>query len=83
MPLFVRIIFFSDKQDKNEFIRDIHFLITMEQHHKMFQMVKILKFMGLTYKQLYSDSKMAYWNAERHYTRRKVVYFPIMSYRLY
>jgi len=71
----------SDKQDKNEFIRDIHFLITMEQHHKMFQMVKILKFMGLTYKQLYSDSKMAIGMRETLYKEKSSIlsYYVISS----
>lgn len=49
----------SDKHDVKEFVKDAHFLISIERYHKFFQMVKVLDFMGLKYRDLYATSKHA------------------------
>lgn len=47
----------SDKLDAYDFATKLHILIYWEKYYTTFQMVKILKFLGLTYNNLYSNSK--------------------------
>jgi hypothetical protein len=42
-----------DKDDINEFLRNVKILINFENSFAFFQMVKVLDFMGLSYKNLY------------------------------
>lgn len=47
----------KDKNNLKEFLSNSDFFIQFERNYSFFQMVKILRFMGLTYKDLYSPSK--------------------------
>ena len=47
------------KDDIHSFVTKYHILITWEKDYTTYQMVKILNFLGLTYKNLYSSSKYA------------------------
>ena len=47
----------KDKNNYEEFLYTSEFLINFEKTYSFFQLVKILKFMGLTYQDLYSDKK--------------------------
>jgi hypothetical protein len=54
--LFCSFISLKDKSDINEFLSNSEFFINFERTYSFFQMVKTLNFMGLTYKDLYSNS---------------------------
>ena len=47
----------KNKKNFNEFLSNFNFLINFERTYGFFQMVKVLKFIGLTYNHLYSNSK--------------------------
>jgi len=47
----------KDKENFNEFFKTSEYLINLEKTHSFFQLVKVLKFMGLTYQDLYSNKK--------------------------
>jgi hypothetical protein len=57
--LFCSFINMKDKNDINEFLSNAHFFIDFERIFAFFQMVKILNFMGLTYKDLYDKNKIS------------------------
>ena len=54
--LFCSFISLKDKSDINEFLSNSEFFINFERTYSFFQLVKTLNFMGLTYKDLYSNS---------------------------
>ena len=55
--LFCSFLNLKNKNNVNEFLTDTEFLMNIERKYSLFQLVKILKFMGLEYKDLYSKSK--------------------------
>jgi hypothetical protein len=54
--LFCSFFSIKDKNNINEFISYSEFFINFERTYSLFQLVKTLNFMGLTYKDLYSNS---------------------------
>jgi hypothetical protein len=57
--LFCSFINIKDKNNVDEFLSNAEFFISFERIFAFFQMVKILQFMGLTYKDLYDKSKIS------------------------
>jgi hypothetical protein len=57
--------FLTDKKEEEEFYLYGEFCIRFEQIFSLFQMIKILDFMGLTYKNLYDDDNIS--NSIRRY----------------
>jgi hypothetical protein len=57
----------SDKTNKNKFLTYCHFCIHFEQIFSMFQMAKVLDFMGIDYTSLYAEG-------EPHVATRKYLY---------
>jgi len=55
--LFCSFFMLKDKNDIHGFLSNSEFFINFERTYSFFQLVKILNFMGLTYKDLYSKSK--------------------------
>jgi hypothetical protein len=55
--LFCSFFSLKDKNNINEFLSNSEFFINFERTYSFFQLVKILDFMGLTYKDLYSNMK--------------------------
>jgi len=55
--LFCSFLNLKNKNNVNEFLTNTEFLMNIERKYSFFQLVKILKFMGLEYKDLYSKSK--------------------------
>jgi hypothetical protein len=55
--LFCSFFILKDKKDFDEFIFLSEFFINLEVTYSFFQLVKILKFMGLKYNNLYSNTK--------------------------
>lgn len=49
----------KDKNDIDEFLTNAEFFINFERIFSFFQMVKVLNFMGLTYKDLYKKTGMS------------------------
>jgi hypothetical protein len=47
----------NNKNDINEFLSNFEFYINFERIYSLFQLVKTLDFMGLTYSDLYSESR--------------------------
>jgi len=57
--LFCSFINMKDKNDINDFLTNVEFFINFEKIFAFFQMVKVLNFMGLTYKELYKKTEMS------------------------
>jgi hypothetical protein len=55
--LFCSYFVIKNKNDFNEFMSQFLFLLNLERIYSLFQLVKILKFMGLTYNDLYSTNE--------------------------
>ena len=55
--LFCSFLLLKDKKDYKEFLRLSEFFINFEKTYSFFQLVKILKFMGLSYQDLYTDKE--------------------------
>jgi hypothetical protein len=51
--------FILKKDDIKEFLSNAEFFINFERQYSFFQMVKVLEFMGLTYKDLYSKTHIS------------------------
>jgi hypothetical protein len=54
--LFCSFVSMKHKNDINEFLLNVEVFINFERIYSFFQVVKILKFMGITYKDLYNKS---------------------------
>ena len=54
--LFCSFISMDDKNDVNEFLTNASFFINVERIYSFFQMVKVLNFMSLSYKNLYNKT---------------------------
>jgi hypothetical protein len=54
--LFCSFVTLKNKNDLNEFLSNSEFFINLERTYSFFQLVKTLDFMGLTYKDLYSNN---------------------------
>jgi hypothetical protein len=57
--LFCSFFSLKDKKNIDEFLSNADFFINFEITYSFFQLVKILKFMGLSYKTLYSKSEIS------------------------
>jgi hypothetical protein len=57
--IFCSFLMIEKKEDYDTFIKYIEFLLSYEISFSFFQMVKILKFMGLKYSDLYSVSQLS------------------------
>ena len=57
--------FLTDKKEEEEFYLYSEFCIRFEQIFSLFQMIKILDFMGLTYRNLYDNDNIS--NSIRRY----------------
>ena len=55
--LFCSFLSLNDKNDIDDFLSNAEFFINFERTFSFFQLVKTLDFMGLTYKDLYSDTE--------------------------
>jgi hypothetical protein len=55
--LFYSFFALKNKADSNEFLDNAEIMINYERTYSFFQLVKVLDFMGLTYKDLYSKSE--------------------------
>jgi hypothetical protein len=55
--LFCSFFSLKDKTDIADFLKHSHFFINFERTYSFFQMVKVLRFMGLEYKDLYLTKK--------------------------
>jgi hypothetical protein len=55
--LFCSFFSLKNKRDIDEFLSNSEFFINFERSYSFFQLVKTLKFMGLTYKDLYNKNK--------------------------
>jgi hypothetical protein len=54
--LFCSFFILKNKNDINEFMKNVEYFINFERTYSFFQLVKTLNFMGLTYNDLYSKS---------------------------
>jgi len=57
--LFCSFINLKDKNDMDDFLKNAEFFINFERIFAFFQMVKVLDFMGLTYKDLYTKNNIS------------------------
>lgn len=57
--LFCSFIHTKDKNNVNEFLENASFFIHLERIYSLFQMIKVLKFMGLTYTDLFKKNALA------------------------
>jgi len=57
MPCFVVFFSLKNKNDIDDFLSNAEFFINFERTFSFFQLVKTLDFMGLTYKDLYSETE--------------------------
>ena len=55
--LFCSFLMLKDKKDYSEFLRLSEFFINFEKTYSFFQLIKILKFMGISYHDLYLDKE--------------------------
>ena len=55
--VFCSFLILKNKNNYKEFLKILEFILNFEKTHSYFQLVKILNFMGLTYKDLYDDSE--------------------------
>jgi hypothetical protein len=65
--LFCSFFELKNKSDIHEFLSSVEFYINFERRYSLFQMVKTLQFMGLTYKDLYSKTDYAKVHRENLY----------------
>jgi hypothetical protein len=56
---FISFSLLDDKYDKENFVLFVDFCIQFERIYSLFQMIKILNFMGLNYKNLYSTDELS------------------------
>ena len=68
--LFCSFFSLKNKHDMEEFLSNAEFFINFERTYSFFQLVKTLDFMGLTYKDLYSESEISSLNRENLYKER-------------
>jgi hypothetical protein len=54
--LFCSFVSMTDKNDEKEFLSNVEVFINIERAYSFFQAVKILKFMGISYKDLYDKN---------------------------
>ena len=54
---FCSFLVLKNKNSYKEFLKILEFILNFEKTHSYFQLVKILNFMGLTYKDLYDDNE--------------------------
>jgi len=54
--LFCSFVSMTDKNDEKEFLSNVEVFINIERAYSFFQVVKILKFMGISYKELYDKN---------------------------
>jgi hypothetical protein len=64
----------KDKSDIQQFLSAAEFYINFERLHSFFQMVKTLKFMGLTYNELYDKTNHAKINRDNLYKENTNVF---------
>ena len=57
--LFCSFINCKDKENADEFLTNAEFFINFERMYSMFQMVKVLNFMDITYSNLYSKTRIS------------------------
>lgn len=55
--VFCSFLILKNKNNYKEFLKILEFILNFEKTHSYFQLVKILNFMGLKYKDLYDDSE--------------------------
>ena len=55
--IFCSFLILKNKNNYKEFLKILEFILNFEKTYSYFQLVKILNFMGLTYKDLYEDSE--------------------------
>lgn len=55
--LFCSFLNLKNKNNLEKFLADVDFLMNIERQYSFFQLAKVLNFMGLTYKDLYSNTK--------------------------
>jgi len=79
--LFCSFFSLKDKTNVNDFLSTSEFLINFERTYSFFQLVKILNFMGLSYKDLYSKSETSNILRENLYKEKTNVlsYFVIKT----
>lgn len=68
--LFCSFFSLKNKNDVDTFLSNAEFFINFERTYSFFQMVKILDFMGLTYKDLYSETERSRINRENFYKEK-------------
>jgi len=71
--LFCSFFSLKDKSNINEFLSNSEFFINFERTYSFFQLVKILDFMGLTYTDLYSNTKNSKMLRENLYKEKSNV----------
>lgn len=71
--LFCSFFSLKDKNNISEFLSNSEFFINFERTYSFFQLVKILDFMGLTYKDLYSNTKHSKMLRENLYKEKSNV----------
>lgn len=71
--LFCSFFSLKDKNNINEFLSNSEFFINFERIYSFFQLVKILDFMGLTYTDLYSNTKYSKMLRENLYKEKSNV----------
>ena len=68
--LFCSFYSLKNKQDVDEFLSNARFYINFERTYTFFQLVKTLQFMGLQYKDLYSNTEKSRINRENLYKEK-------------
>jgi len=68
--LFCSFFSLKNKQNYEEYLSNAEFYINFERTFSFFQLVKTLKFMGLTYKDLYSKTEQSKINRENLYKEK-------------
>ena len=68
--LFCSFFSLTNKNDIDTFLSNAEFFINFERTYSFFQLVKILDFMGLTYKDLYSETDRSRINRENLYKEK-------------
>lgn len=71
--VFCSFYLLQDKEQEDEFLSNCEFFINFERTYGFFQMVKTLNFMGLTYKDLYSNSEESKMLRETMYKEKSNV----------
>jgi hypothetical protein len=79
--LFCSFINMKNKNNIDEFLLNTEFFINIERIFAFFQMIKVLKFMGLSYNDLYKSTKIAEFNRTNLYKENTNVlsYYVITS----